>query len=128
MDLIFYLFLLFAIINLVGNAIKRAKSQAESSRPPGRVRSTMRSRPAGGQSGLEEARPGKAKAGLPQSPAHLSEAEVDSGLRPAISPRRRALKGAVPINVARIFTEKEQLVAAFIFHEVLGPPRSLRRR
>lgn len=127
-DSIFYLFLLVAIVNLVGNAVKRAKSKEDSSRRPGRARSTMRSRPARGQSGLEKARSGEAKAGLPESPAHLSGAEVESGCRPAALPRRKALKRAVPKNLERIFREEDQLVAAFIFHEILGPPRSVRHR
>jgi len=119
---IFYLFLLIAIINLVNNAVKRARSHEESRRSPGRSRPAMQSRPAGSQSRLEKSRPGDAKTELPLSPAHLPEKKAESGLQPS------AQKGAVPVNVARIFTEKDQLLAAFIFHEVLGPPRSLRPR
>jgi len=116
---IFYLFLLIAIINLVNNAVKRARSHEESRRSPGRSRPAMQSRPAGSQSRLEKARPGDAKTELPLSPAHLPEEKAES---PSTQPV------AVPVNVARIFTEKDQLLAAFIFHEVVGPPRSLRPR
>ena len=65
MGYIFYLFLLIAIINLVNNAVKRARSHEESRRSPGRSRPAMQSRPAGSQSRLEKSRPGDAKTELP---------------------------------------------------------------
>jgi len=125
---LFYFFLLIAIINLVANAVRRARSGEGYSRYPGQTRPAATGRLAGDRPGPEKAPPGEAKAGLPQETDRSAAAKAGDGLRSATSPRSRTLKEAVPVNVARIFDEKEQLLAAFIFHELIGPPRSLRPR
>ncbi len=119
-DVIFIIAVLIGVISAIGNAVVKIQRRAGTAPGMDQARRAVKSRPAVVQHDPRKAQPVEA--------APLSGTGSEKIIR-APSPSRRRDKGKeVRDNLGRIFREEEQLRAAFIFHEVLGPPRSLRRR
>ena len=117
---LFLIVLLIVVINVIGNAVNRAQQKGEAvSRinqegPVAKIR----------RAGMENLPEKKQIAGV-SPPAELGKGkQISAPLQLSGSGKIRVVHN----KVDRIFREEEELLAAFIFHEILGPPRSLRRR
>lgn len=112
------IFILLGAISSIGGAVSKAYRRAQKLLVP--------SAPAGGAP-IPQRLEKKAEPPGAASPAGAGKRR----LAPAPPPSRRSAgerDSRVRSSLERVFSEEEQLLAAFIFHEVLGPPRSLRRR
>lgn len=113
------IFILLGVIGSAGRAVNRAYRSAQTLFGGGRAPAAAAGGPLFSQRREEKAQP----RGI-ASPVGAGKREAVRA--PLSSPRSE--RGGVRNELGRIFREEEQLLAAFIFHEVLGPPRSLRRR
>ncbi len=129
------IFIIAVLVGIVGAKARSAgRSEGkDSSSEPGRVNSGVKSRPVPAayrpqRTAAARVQPQPTaeagKAARPEAPSTTGARRVIPA--PALKPGRDGAKG-IPDSLSRIFCEEEQLLAAFIFHEVLGPPRSLRR-
>lgn len=119
-EVLFFIALLVGVISIIGNAVSRAQRRADTANRQGRAGPMIISGPTPGQHlPTETKNPGAVP---------LPGAETWKRV-PAPSQLSGGGRGnAVRDKMERMFREEEALLTAFIFHEILGPPRSLRRR
>lgn len=118
--LLFFIALLIGVISIIGNAVSRSQRRAATADRQGGAGPMIISGPTPGQHlPTEMKNPGAVP--LPGAEAWSrtpAPSQIPGGGR----------GNAVRNKVERMFREEDALLAAFIFHEILGPPRSLRRR
>lgn len=120
-EVLFFIALLVGLMGVIGKATR--KKQERTASPPGNppVPPMLESSPA-----IRRYPPQRVPPVVKLSPPGAETRKtVLQGAQPA--GRRGGRGGSVRDHLGRIFREEEQLLAAFIFHEILGPPQSLRR-
>ncbi len=132
MEFLMILFVLIIVFNVINTAIQKAKgNQPErvvrvsppglSDIPPERIRRVREERP---QPPEVPERAGEGKT--------LGRHGYDSVAVAAEAQRHgeedEASNTAVTTNLTKLLSSKDDLVAAFIFHEILERPRSMQRR
>lgn len=118
-DVLFILALLVGVISVINKAMKKVQQKA------GNGPAVERIHPSAGSRQAPERRYGERKRPAGRPPFIVKEDKKAIG---APLPPRYEHKGrCTHDSLGRIFQDKEQLLAAFIFHEVLSPPRSRRR-
>ena len=131
MEIMVIVFILIVILNLVGSLFKRVSEGQSRSAPAGRPRP-----PRYRYFEVEAPEPAREGSSVEGSSAEWQDKGASG--RAASKEKRRTEPtsvaqsaatvetGRVAAGLHRLFTQKDQLVSAFIFHEVFGPPR--RRR
>ncbi len=114
------IFILLGVISSVGRAVNRAFRRAQTLFGGGRAPAAAAGGPLLSSRREEKVRPREA--------ASLAGADKREMIPAPLSSPCSERGGKVRNELGRLFREEEQLLAAFIFHEVLAPPRSLRRR
>ena len=115
--IIIFLALLVGITSAISSAANKAKERARGSPGAAHVRPVVKT-------AVAEQRSDK-----PQ-PAETASAVIEKGItiQAPLQLHRRDEGKKLHHSLKRIFKDEERLLTAFIFHEIMGPPRSLRRR
>lgn len=118
MEFAVILFIVVILFNVINSLVKQDKARQGS--PPGRT----------GFSGHGTVEPPWAGEG---KSLEWVEEPADGGgeavpLQHVAEKAPAAEKAAVATSLMDMLRKKDQLVAGFIFHEILAPPRGLRRR
>ena len=134
MEIMVIVFILAVVFNVVGTLLKQAAGSQSRSAPAGRpaARPAVSPHPPGPPRHdlVSKATPDPAGEGISMEGSAAARLEEGAASRPAGAALRRREPPAAAQRTAaglqRLFTQKDRLLHAFIFNEIIGPPRSRR--
>ena len=130
MEIMVIVFILAVVFNVVGTLLKQAAGSQSRSAPAGRPAVSPRPPGPPRHDLVSKAAPDPAGEGISMEGSAAARLEEGAASRPAGAALRRREPPAAAQRTAaglqRLFTQKDRLLHAFIFNEIIGPPRSRR--